>query len=153
MINYPYFFLGFSFNVNEIDPTSFEENLSKLKLFRRFTYEEAIAPVGEDVVQSILVLCGTPKPVNPGEPLSTCEYTPILLKDFIASGCRVIPEANLYDTNNLKVYINGCVAVDGEDFAIDNYHNVIKILWDSIKDTDVFSFSISLKQRGGNSGN
>lgn len=144
-ISYPYFFLGFSFKLSDIDPKTFETSLSKMRLFRRFTYEEAMAPCEQDQVKSVSVICGTPHQYDEASPLSNCEYAPILLKDFIASGGRVIPEANLCDINNLRVYINGNAALPGEEYALDTAHNVIQILWDYVKDTDVFSFSAVLK--------
>jgi hypothetical protein len=142
---YPYFLLGFSFTIQSLDPDNFAEDLASMKLFRRFTWEEGMACPDLDTVKSVNIMCGTPKEINPEEPLTVCEYTPIKLEEFIAAGCKVPAQADLFDKNNIKIYLNGEIAVEGEDFVLDNVNHIVKIMWDVIKETDVFSYSIPLK--------
>jgi hypothetical protein len=145
IITYPYFFLGFSFDIGSIDPDNLYSMLENMSLFKRFSLEEINTPVSEDVVRSIQVMCGQAKEINPDEPMSTCEYNPIKLVDFLACDGKVVDGADLKDTNNLKVYLNGQVAELGEDYELDSINQKINILWDDIEDTDLFSFSIPMK--------
>jgi hypothetical protein len=148
---YPYFLLGFDFKITELDPEALTEALTKMSLFRRFTWEEAYLPEDGDTVRSIQMMCGKPRDINPEEPLSTCEYAPIPLKTFVDCGGIVLPEADLKDRNNIKVYLNGKPAEYEEDYVFDYSTWAIKILWNEIRDIDMFSFSIPFKpiRKGG----
>jgi hypothetical protein len=147
MFPYPYFFLGFSFPIQDLDPEDLTKKLSDLSLFRRFTFEEASVAPTEDEVKSISIICGTPKEIVVGEPLTVCEYRPILLEDFISCGGQVLTQADLSDKNNLKIYMNGEIAVEDEDYTLDIKNKKINILWDLVKDTDIFSYSIPFKNK------
>jgi hypothetical protein len=141
MYTYPYFFLGFETDIRNISP----KLVGDLSIFKRFTFEDAIKAPDLLTVKSVNLICGIPEEINPNEPASVCNYKPIFLKDFIASGGYVMPEAAIHDRRNLKIYMNGNIAEEGEDYEIEVGAHRIKILWEVIKPTDVFSFVIPMK--------
>lgn len=142
-IKYPYFFLGFEEFIKNIN----QDMIGDLSLFKRFSFEEAIILPKLDVMKSIQIIAGTPSPIDPNNPGSACSYNPIKLSEFMESNCLVIPEANLNDKRNLKVYINGVIAEENEDYKIIPKENKIQILWAQIKKDDIFSYSIPLRLR------
>lgn len=133
---YPYFYIGFDLDINSIKA----EELN-IDMFKVLTEEEALAKCSIGNFKTVQIIAGTPDGVGIG-------YKPIKLQDFIDSG-SVLPNSycNLKEKRNIQVYLNGRVAEDGEDYEITK--DSIRILWDVINQTDVFSFSIPIVISGG----
>ena len=140
-ITYPYFFLGFESEIRDIKI----EMVGDLSIYRRFTFEEAIAIPGKTVIKAVYMICGTPDPMIENEPSSACSYKPIKMRQFVDNNGLVLTQANLNDRRNSKVYINGKDAIEKEDYEIILKENRIKILWDHIKDSDTFSFRLPMR--------
>jgi hypothetical protein len=135
-IPYPYFYLGLEINIEQIS----QETLTDPTVWRTFTKEEITVPCDPNMLRIVQAIGGTPIPDKP-----SVEYTHIGLKEFISTGGVIPEECDLTDIQNIRIYFNGKPAEEGEDYELVHKEHKIKILWDKIEDTDIFSFSLPLK--------
>jgi hypothetical protein len=132
---YPYFFIGYQLPINQVD----ENIVSKC---RRFLEEEVLLQPIDGDIKLVTFLTGIPKESNIlyGETFQLANCHPITYKQFVDSGMK-IPKFKYIDCT---VYARDEKLKENEDFILDTNTYTIKILWDSIKDTDPISIRMAI---------